>query len=123
MRTEASRPGASPVHILLHAAIVLALAVAAYWAGLLAWADHLSRSGQLAGRERAVRVACGASLYERLADKIEEAGGDPLPALAHAADWDPANAEYRMRLGLRAEVATPLLPADGARQPSARRGM
>ena len=84
---------------------MLALAVAAYWAGLLAWADHLSRSGQLAGRERAVRVACGASLYERLADKIEEAGGDPLPALAHAADWDPANAEYRMRLGLRAEVA------------------
>jgi hypothetical protein len=59
----------------------------------------------MADRQRAVRVARGASLYERLADKIEETGGDPLPALAHAADLDPANAEYRMRLGLRAEVA------------------
>ena len=59
----------------------------------------------MAGRERAVRVARGASLYERLADKIEETGGDPLPALAHAAELDPANAEYRMRLGLRTEMA------------------
>ena len=59
----------------------------------------------MADRQRAVRLARGATLYERLADKIEEMGGNPLPALAHTADLDPANAEYRMRLGLRAEVA------------------
>ena len=105
MRIEASRSGASPVRTLLHCGIVLALAVAAYWAGLLAWADHLSRSSQLADRQRAVRMAPGASLYERLADKIEETSGDPLAALAHAANLDPANAEYRMRVGLRAEAA------------------
>jgi len=58
----------------------------------------------MADRQRAVWVAPGASLYERLADKIEETGGDPLPALAHAAELDPANAEYRMRLGLHAEM-------------------
>lgn len=84
---------------------MLALAAAAYWAGLLGWADHLSRSSRMADRERAVRMAPGASLYERLADKIEETGGDPLPALAHAAELDPANAEHRMRVGLRAETA------------------
>ncbi|MGA3015632.1 MAG: hypothetical protein ABSF62_00840 [Bryobacteraceae bacterium] len=105
MRTEASRPAASPVRILIHCSIVLALAVAAYWSGCLAWADHLARSSQPADRERAVRVAPGASLYERLADKIEETGGDPMPALAHAAELDPANAECRMRVGLRAEMA------------------
>ena len=55
----------------------------------------------MADRERAVGVARGASLYERLADKIEETGGDPLPALLHAAELDPANAEYRMRVGCR----------------------
>lgn len=104
VRSEAPQPSASPVRILIHGSIVLALAVAAHWAGRLAWADHLSRSSQMAERERAVRVAPGASLYERLADKIEEMGGDPLPALAHAAELDPANAEYRMRLGLRAEA-------------------
>ena len=59
----------------------------------------------MADRERAVGVARGASLYERLADKIEETGGDPLPALLHAAELDPANAEYRMRVGLQAEMA------------------
>jgi hypothetical protein len=105
VRTEASRPAASLVHILTHCSVVLALAAAAYWAGRLAWADHLSQSNRLAERQRAVRVARGASLYERLADKIEETGGDPLPALLHAAELDPANAEYRMRAGLRAETA------------------
>ena len=84
---------------------MLVLAVAVYWAARLAWADHLSRSSQLADRQRAVRVAPGASLYERLGDKIEETGGDPLPALVHAAELDPANAEYRMRVGLRTEMA------------------
>ena len=105
VRTEAPQPVASPVRILIHCSILLVLAVAAHWAGRLAWADHLSRGSQMAERQRAVRVATGASLYERLADKIEETGGDPLPALTHAAELDPANAEYRMRLGLRAEMA------------------
>src|ERR1039458_4845857 len=66
VRIEASRSGASPVRTLLHCGIVLALAVAAYWAGLLAWADHLSRSSQLADRQRAVRMEIGrASCRER----------------------------------------------------------
>jgi hypothetical protein len=94
-----------PVRILLYCSIVLALAVAAYWAGRLAWADHLSHSRRTADRERAVRLAPDASLYGRLADQIENSGGDPLPALAHAAELDSANAEYRMRVGLRAEMA------------------
>src|ERR1017187_9509030 len=105
VRTEASRLAASPVRILIHCSIVLVVAVAVYWAARLARAEHLSRNSQLADRQRAVRVAPGASLYERLGDKIEETGGDPLPALVHAAELDPANAEYRMRVGLRAEMA------------------
>lgn len=105
VRTEAPQPVASPVRILIHCCVLLVLAVAAYWAGRLAWADHLSRGSQMADRQRAVRVAPGASLYERLAEKIEETGGDPLPALAYAAELDPANTEYRMRLGLQAEMA------------------
>jgi len=91
---------------LLRCGALLVLGLAAYWAVRLAWADHLSRSPGLADRERAVRLApAAASLYERLADRREELGGDPLPDLERAAALDPANAERHMRLGLRAELA------------------
>ena len=81
------------------------LVLSAWWTIRLAWADHLSLSPQLADRQRAVLLAPAASLYNRLADKLEELGQDPLPALTQAAILDPASAERRMRLGLRLELA------------------
>jgi len=53
-----------------------------------------------------------ATFYDRLADKIEDAGGDSLPVLRRAAELDPANAERRMRLGQRAELAGDLALAE-----------
>ena len=105
MGTEASKPAASPVRFRLCYSIFLVLAAAVYWAARLAWADHLSHSSQLCDRERAVLLSPDATLYQRLADRIEDTGGDPLPALVRAAELEPANAEYRMTLGLRAEIA------------------
>ena len=82
------------------------LAGGMYWALLLAWADHLGHSGSVSGRARAVRLApYSASLWERLANKQEETGDNPLPALERAAILDPANAGRFERLGQRAEVA------------------
>ena len=83
----------------------LALALSSYWALRLAWADQLSRGADLAGRERAVRLA-PASLFEaRLAERREELGGDALPDWQRAAALDPENPEWLMRLGLCAELA------------------
>ncbi len=100
-----SVPGgwAVPVVRLARMMLLSGLIVAAYWAGRLAWADHLSRSGELAERERAVQLAPTAAYYERLADKREERGLNPLPDLGRAAALDPENPGRYLRLGLRAE--------------------
>lgn len=91
---------------LLRTGLCLALAISSYWALRLAWADHLSGGADLAGRERAVRLAPAVAVFtERLADRREELGGDSLPDLRRAAALDPENPERRMRLGVRAELA------------------
>jgi len=85
---------------------LLVLAWTSYWAARLAWANHAGTSDTIAARERAVRLApFSASLWERLADKREETGGDPLPDLEQAARLDPANSRRFERLGQRAEMA------------------
>ncbi len=84
--------------------LICGLAAAAYWTGRLAWADHLSRSLDRQDRERAARLAPSAALYERLADKTEEAGGDSLPELRRAVALDSQNPDRHLRLGLRAEL-------------------
>ena len=85
---------------------VVLLGVAGFWALRLAWADRLSRSAELADRERAVRlVPQSASFRERLADKRLESGADPLPDLERAAELDPWNAGRCMRLATFAEMA------------------
>ena len=82
------------------------LGTAAAWSLRLAWADHLSRSPQLATRERAAGLApWSAAIQERLAEKRDETGADPLPDLAQAAALDPANARRFERLGQRAEFS------------------
>lgn len=85
--------------------VVSGLGVGIYATARLAWADHLSRSQYLADRLRAVRLAPSATLYERLADRREQLGGDPLPDLQHAAALEPENAVWPLRVGLRAELA------------------
>ena len=91
------------------------LAVSSYWAARLAWADHLSRSGRLADRERAVRLAPAlAYLHDRLADRREELGLDPLPALRRAAELDPETAARWERIGQQAELADDLATAGHA---------
>ena len=104
-RTEGPRPAVSPGRRLLSCGVLLVLGLATYWAARLAWADHLSRGSDLTSRQRAVRLFPSATLYERLAEKREESGGDPLPDLQRAAELDPENAERRLRLGLQAELA------------------
>jgi hypothetical protein len=85
---------------------LLVLALAAYWTARLAWADRLSTSSRLEDRRRAVRLApLDAALYGRLAEKLEETGGDSLPSLEAAAALDPQNPQWRMDLGLQAEMA------------------
>ena len=105
LRTEKPRSPVSAVRTLLSCGALLLLLLAAYWAARLAWADHLSRSGELADRLRAVQWLPDAAFYERLADKREESGGDPLPDLKQAAARDPANSARFLRLGLSAELA------------------
>jgi hypothetical protein len=102
---EISRQAASTASIFMRCVVVMLLAAGGYRAGLLAWTDHLSRSSSLADRERAVRETPDASLYERLAAKVDKEGGDPAPSLARAIELDPAKAEYHMRVGLQAEMA------------------
>jgi len=99
------RPAVTPLHPLIRGGIVVVLGLASYSVGVLAWADHLSESSQLADRQHAVHLMRSGSSYERLAEKLEDAGGDPLPAFTRAAELEPANAEYRMRAGLCAEAA------------------
>jgi hypothetical protein len=92
---------------------LLLLAWASYWAARLAWADHLGTSDTIAGRERAVRLApYSASLWEHLADKREETGGNPLPDLEQAARLDPANSRRFERLGQRAELSADFILAE-----------
>src|SRR6266536_1057750 len=70
----------------------------------LASADRLDGSDSLAGREPAVHLALySASLLERLADKRQETGGDPLP------EWEPA-----ARVATRVAPANPPVRAAGA---------
>jgi tetratricopeptide (TPR) repeat protein len=89
------------------------LALAAYGAARLAWADRLSRSPRLEDRHRAVLLApLDATLYSRLAEKLEETGGDSLASLEAAAALDPDNPQWRMRLGQRAELAGDLALAE-----------
>ena len=91
------------------------LAVSSYWAARLAWADHLSRSGRLADRERAVELAPAVPyLYDRLADRREEARLDPLPALRRAAELDPETPARWERIGQQAELANDLTAAERA---------
>ncbi len=90
----------------IRATSILILAIAAFWSLRLAWADRLSRSVQLAGRERAARWApWSAAVRERLAEKRDETGGDPVPDLEAVAALEPANARGFERLGQRAEFA------------------
>jgi tetratricopeptide (TPR) repeat protein len=89
------------------------LALAAYWAARLAWADRLSRSPGLEDRRRAVALApLDATLYSRLAEKLEETGGDSLASLEAAAALDPDNPQWRMSVGQRAELAGDLALAE-----------
>ncbi len=105
-RVEASVPKGKGVaaRLAVWVLVVCALAVAGYWSGRLAIADHLSRSASRQDRERAVRLAPSAMFYERLADKREETGQNPIPDLLRAAALDPQNSERHLRLGLRAEL-------------------
>lgn len=92
--------------MLLRCGAIVIMILPAYWVARLAWADHLSRGGQLVGRERAVQLAPAiATLRERLADIREESGGDSLPDLERAVSLDPENPFRRMRLGVQAELA------------------
>jgi len=91
-----------------------------YWTARLAWADHLSQSQDLTARLKAVRLFPSATLYERLAEKREELGGDPLPDLEQAAALEPENARWRLRLGLRAELSGDLGLAERSYRQAAR---
>ena len=88
---------------LLLGGALLILMLAGYHAAVLAWSDHLSRSQDLADRERAARLWPTARTYERLADKREEEGQDSLPDLRRAVEADPENPVRLMRLAVRAE--------------------
>jgi hypothetical protein len=90
---------------LLRAALWLALAAASARAALEAWADYLSHSPELRDRERAVGLLDDPALAERLADRREETGGDPLPGLRRAVALDPENSGRRLRLAARAELS------------------
>ena len=97
------------------------LAVAAYWAVRLAWADHLSAGPRVEDRRRAVLLApLDATFYSRLAEKLGEEGGNPLPGLEAAARLDPDNPEWRTRLGQQAELAGDLGIAEGSLAAAAR---
>ena len=78
---------------------------AAYLSARLAWADHLSRSQSLADRQHAVVLAPTPVFFDRLASKREQLGGDPLPDLQQAVKLEPDNADRRLRLAARAELA------------------
>ena len=104
LRTEMGRPAAAAVRTLLRCGTLFLLAISTYWTVRLAWADHLSFSGELAGRERAVELAPAiARFHEQLADKREELGLEFLPDLQRDASLDPENSGLRTRLGSRAE--------------------
>jgi tetratricopeptide (TPR) repeat protein len=99
--------------MLLSCGTLFVLALAAYWAARLAWADRLSTSPRLEDRRRAVLLApLDATFYSRLAEKLEDDGGDPLPSLKAAAALDPDNPQWRMNLGQRAELAGDLALAE-----------
>jgi len=98
----------------------LGLGLGMYWTARLAWADHLSQSQDLTARLKAVRLFPSATLYERLAEKREELGGDPLPDLEQAAALEPENARWRLRLGLRAELSGDLGLAERSYRQAAR---
>jgi tetratricopeptide (TPR) repeat protein len=53
-----------------------------------------------------------ATLYSRLAEKLEETGGDSLASLEAAAALDPDNPQWRMSVGQRAELAGDLALAE-----------
>ena len=98
----------------------MCLGLGAYWTARLAWAEHLSRSSDLSSRVEAVRLCSSATLYERLAEKREELGGDPLPDLEQAVALEPENAAWRLRLGLRAEWSGDLGLAERSYREAAR---
>lgn len=99
--------------MLVRAAFQILLCLAAFRSIRLAWADHLSRDASLASRLRAVQMMPGEpNLYERVAAKREELGESPLTELQTAVDLDPANADRRLRLAVRAELAGDLQLAE-----------
>lgn len=105
LRTEGRRAVYSAVRTLLGCGFLFCLGLGIYWAGRLAWADRLSRSASLSDRLDAVRLFPSATLYSRLAEKREESGGNSVSDLQQAVSLESENAAWRIRLGLRAELA------------------
>ncbi|HEY2019204.1 MAG TPA: hypothetical protein VGH38_37110 [Bryobacteraceae bacterium] len=104
-RADGQSPVISVIGTLLRFGFLLCLAAGTYFTALLATADFLSRTSELTARQHAVRLFASPTLYDRLADKREESGDDPLPDLEEAARLDPENATRSLRLGLRAELS------------------
>ena len=105
---------------LLRSGAAIGLGLAAYWTARLAWADHLSRGRDVAARTEAVRLFPAATSLGNLAEKREESGGSPIRDLERAAALEPENPEWRLRLGLRAELAGDLPLAEASYLQAAR---
>jgi hypothetical protein len=83
-----------------------ALALSFYRSARLAWADHLSRSAQLADRAHATALApTWASLYDRVAERRVDLGEDPLPQLRRGVELDPEDSGRIARLAQYAELS------------------
>jgi tetratricopeptide (TPR) repeat protein len=93
-----------------------ALAAAGYCSALLAWADHLSGVDSLAAVTRATQLVPGnAEYHARLATLLENAGfgGAAIESeLQKAVDANPRLASAWTELGLRAEAAGNVAPAE-----------
>jgi len=108
---DSAKPVAARQHPVWVYCALAGLAACGWEAARAAWADQLSR-GSLEGRILAARRFPAAPVYERLADKREEVGQDPLADLRHAVSLDPENPARRMRLGVRAELSGHLVEAE-----------
>ncbi len=113
LRADRRHPAVSPARALFSCGSLLVLVLAAYWTVRLAWAERLSASSRLEDRRRAVCLApLDATFYNRLAEKLEETGSDPLPSLQAAVAADPQNPQWRMSLAQQAELAGDLTAAE-----------